>query len=340
MRYRLVLLVAALALLTIRSGSTAQDGLRVDVRLVNVVASVTDTRGNFVADLSKEDFAIEEDGVPQKIAHFSQDHDVPVSVGIVLDVSGSMQPKMQTATQAVDRFLQGIHQDDDIFLMTFAASIDVIQDFTNDRKRLSHALQSVHLSTSTALYGAVERALDKVRQGKHEKRAILLITDGQNTVSKPTFNEVLQRVRQAEILVYCLGTAPMTYAEPTEHVPFSLPTVLAPARLMPQRRGLPQGRGGTPAAGRGQFDTVNMNVLNELADNSGGRAYRLSETFIGGQTTEIDKALTQIADELRSQYTLAYYPTSAEDGKYHTIRVTTRSGLVVRTRRGYQAGAN
>ena len=107
--------------------------LRVDVRLVNVVTTVTDTNGKFVPDLTADDFTVLEDGVPQKITHFTQDRNVPVSVGLLLDTSGSMASKMRAASAAVERFLYNIHADDDIFLMTFAKSITLEQDLTSDR---------------------------------------------------------------------------------------------------------------------------------------------------------------------------------------------------------------
>src|SRR5437764_411796 len=94
--------------------------LKVDVALVNVVATVTDDRGRYVPDLTAEDMIVEEDGQPQTISHLSQSNDVPVSVGVVLDTSGSMERKIGTATSSVERFLRTIHNDDDIFLMTFS----------------------------------------------------------------------------------------------------------------------------------------------------------------------------------------------------------------------------
>src|SRR5436190_9218293 len=98
----------------------AQQSLRVDVRLVNVYATVMDEKGRYLPGLTKDDFILEEDGVAQEISHFSQDENIPVSVGIILDTSGSMQDKLRTAVIAVDQFIRTIHQDDDIFLMTFS----------------------------------------------------------------------------------------------------------------------------------------------------------------------------------------------------------------------------
>src|SRR2546428_2137198 len=135
-RFQAVALLTTL--LAIAAVTAAQ--VRVDVRLVNVIATVTDARGRYIPDLTAEDFILEEDGNPQQITHFTADHNVPVSVGILLDTSGSMDRKIRTAVDAVDRFIRRIHQDDEIFLMTFSGRPVLRQDFTNDRETLSQAL--------------------------------------------------------------------------------------------------------------------------------------------------------------------------------------------------------
>jgi len=295
----------------------AQDSLRVDVRLVNIVATVTDTNGRYVSNLRANDFAVDEDGRRQTIAHFSQDHDVPVSVGILLDTSASMDTKIKTASDAVKRFIRTIHEDDDIFLMTFSSEPKLRSDFTSNRQKLSKALDSIRLTGGTALYDALDEALDKIKAGQHDKRAILLITDGLDTSSFATSNEVAQRIRKSQVLVYCLGIG----EENPQPSPFSF--------------GFPQRRG--PGGFRGQRDSVNMPVLRRFADSSGGRATLLSQRASGPQ---LDRALSQIAEELRSQYTLGYYPATPDDGRFHAVRVITRNGYAVRARTGYLAGGN
>src|SRR5262244_2747974 len=114
----------------------AQDALRVDVRLVNIYATVIDSSGRYVQGLKKNDFLVEEDGRRQELAHFDHNQDTPVSVGIVLDTSGSMRTKLDTATDAIDRFIRTIHPDDDIFLMGFDTETYLMQDFTSDRVKL------------------------------------------------------------------------------------------------------------------------------------------------------------------------------------------------------------
>jgi Ca-activated chloride channel family protein len=333
MRRGLLLVTVLLAVLTIQ-GQTPTT-LRVDVRLVNVVTTVTETDGKFVPGLTPDDFTVLEDGVPQKISHFSQDRNVPVSVGILLDTSGSMVGKMQTATAAVERFINNIHADDDIFLMTFARTITLEQDFTNDRRKLARALKSLTVSGGTLLYDGLRLAIDKVQMGRHEKRAILVISDGFDSGSRrSSLENLLGAIRGAEVLVYGLGTGQTFYADPNEHIPFTLPTPSSTARgpiVVSNSRGT-GARRGVPNNVTG----VNMSVLNQFAENSGGQAFLLESTFIDKGDSEIDKVLTTIAEELRGQYTLGYYPSAPDRAGYHTIKVTTRKPYNVRARTGYQ----
>jgi Ca-activated chloride channel homolog len=292
---------AVLGLITLLCAlGAAQNRLRVDVRLVNVFATITDVNGHYVDGLNSDDFVLQEDGVSQEIAHFSHELDVPVSVGIVLDTSGSMRNKLRTAVTAVDRFVRTIHPNDDIFLMTFASSLELRQDFTDDRDKLSRALRRTNASGSTLLYDALRAGLIKVKSGKHPKRAILLITDGQDTGSEATLDEILNEIGESELLVYTLGISPASSADSTR-------------------------------------DSVDVNVLQNLASNSGGRAFMLSDVLVGTFGREIDKVLTMVATELRSQYTLGFYATHADDGKFHSLRIKTRPGLVARSRPGYIA---
>src|SRR2546422_4941835 len=182
--------------------------LNVDVALVNVVATITDGSGHYVSDLTQDDLVVYEDGQSQKISHFSQATDLPVSIGVLLDTSGSMERKIGTATTAVERFIRSVHQDDDIFLMTFANRPELRQDFTDDRDRLAKALRRVTVGGGTALYDALDEGLRKIKQGRHEKKAILLLTDGEDTSSFMSFEQAESMVRESELLVYCLGISP------------------------------------------------------------------------------------------------------------------------------------
>ena len=300
-----------------------QDTLHVDIHLVNVVATVTDQDGRYVDDLTADDFIIEDEGIPQEIVHFTQDRNIPASVGIVIDTSGSMQRRIRTALGAVDRFIGTLHEDDDVFIMTFSGGVSLIQDITSDREKLSRSLRRVRAVGGTALYDALSAGLDKVVDGRHDKRAVLLLTDGDDTSSSLEFEETLEAVRKSEMLIYGLGIDPTRFADPTEHVSFDWP--LSP---VPGVRGVPSNIVDEP---------VDMEVLRSFGEASGGKAYLVSSTWTGGSATEIDVVLDEVSAELRSQYTLGYYPSNVERRGWHDIRVRTRDGSTVRARNGYFA---
>ena len=295
--------------------------VRVDVRLVNVIVTVTDSRGRYIPNLTENDFIVEEDGKIQHISHFSQDQNVPVSVGILLDTSGSMDRKIRTAVDAVDRFAQRIHPDDEIFLMTFSGRPVLRQDFTNDREKLSESLRRIIPTGGTTLYDAMAEGVTKIASSHHAKRAILLITDGQDTASVSRLDDVLERIRISDLVIYPIGISPLTYAKGSDRNAWGWP--------LP---GLIRGKTGI----QNKRDQVDMSVLRAFAENSGGRAFLLAETLLG-RGGQIEKILNVIAEELRSQYTLGYYPPRADDGLYHSIRIRTRTGDAVRARHGYLA---
>jgi VWFA-related protein len=341
--------------------------LKVDVSLVNVVATVTDDKGLYVPDLTAEDFVVQEDGQPQTISHLTQSDDMPVSMGITLDTSGSMERKIATATGAVERFIRTIHPDDDIFLMTFSERPILRQDFTADRDKLAAALRKVTVGGGTALYDALDDSLRKVKKGQHDKKAVLLITDGVDTASYTKLEEAQLSVREAELLVYCIGIAPANMGTMTERNPtppnngggypgggrrgggypgggypggvgFPIPGIPGGIPFpIPGRRPYPfqvsQRRNGGPM----NPDSVDMDVLNSFADASGGKAWLLSGTWTEGRGNQVETILDEIASELRNQYSIGYYPTHPlQDGKWHRIEITTKNRKYhVRARKEY-----
>ncbi len=357
-------IVACLAL----TGSFVAMQLKVDVQLVNVVATVTDDRGRYVSDLTQDDLIVEEDGQVQAISHFTQSNDLPVSIGVVLDTSGSMERKIGTATSAVERFIRTIHEDDDIFLMTFSNRPDLRQDFTGDRDRLAAALRRVSVGGGTSLYDALDLSLRKIKRGKHSKKAILLISDGEDTTSETTFDEVTIGVRESELLVYCLGISPSSRGVLTERPPggrepgigFPIPGIPIPFPVPggrdpryppsdPRDPRIPfpripmaplQNLQRRPDVIQGNPDTVDMDVLNTFADASGGKAWLLSGTWTENRGSEIQRALDEIAAELRNQYSIGYYPNHPlKDGKWHRIQIRAKNREYrVRSRKEYFGG--
>jgi Ca-activated chloride channel family protein len=172
--------------------------------VVNVIVTVTDSYGRFVTGLKKDHFEVYDDKVKQDISHFS-DEDAPVSIGIVYDVSGSMKERISRSLKALRRFLQTSHIDDEAFLMAFNDRPSLVQDFTTSADRLLGHLTFVAPKKSTALYDAVYLAVEKVAQGRHSKKALLVISDGQDNQSRYSYKELRKRVKEADVLIYTIG---------------------------------------------------------------------------------------------------------------------------------------
>jgi len=274
--------------------------VKVGVVLINVVATVVDGRGRTVPNLTADDFILEEDGQPQTIKLLSGTAELPVSMGVLLDTSLSMQSKIRTAQRALDRFFSMIDHDDEIFLMTFALRASLVADFTPHRKELTAALMSgVNLSGGTSLYDSLNQALEKVKEGRYQKKAVLVVTDGEDTSSTTRFDKALQNIRESEMLVYSVGIkgAPG----------FDLETDPLSGNARPARN----------------FTTVDMKVLNQFGEASGGRAWEINESSFG---KKMDEVLETIAEELRSQYSIGYYPTHpVKDGKWHKVRIRMKN---------------
>jgi Ca-activated chloride channel family protein len=301
-RLLLALILAAAA------AATSAPQLEVDVELVTLVATVTDADGNYVPGLRAEDFRIEDNGVPQGIAHFSEDTDIPVTLGVALDTSGSMVERMRTALAALDRFIGSLHPDDEIFVTTFSNRVRLVEDLTTDREELSDGLLRVEAAGGTALYDAVADSLGRVQTGRHDKRAVLVLTDGSDTTSDLRLEDALEAVRRAEVLVYGLGIDTLRFADPAEHVEFRWPLTPIPGIAGVRRRGFTD-------------EAVDLGVLESLAGASGGKAWLVSGTWTNG-VGEVDAVLDEVASELRNQYTLGYYPSSARDGRFHQLEVS------------------
>jgi Ca-activated chloride channel family protein len=325
----LVLVAAFVAPLVAQS----QEGFsfRSGVELINVTATVTDGDGRFVSGLRKEDFNILEDGEPQTITHFSSER-VPVSLGIVLDASGSMTPdKMSAARAAIDRFIHDLlGPDDELFFMEFANRPDLVQDWTTDRRAISRAVARVAPGGGTSMYDAIADAVPLASIGKHSKKAILVISDGNDTNSRIGVGELRYVIRESEVLVYALGVdgTAVSTRRPTIQLPVPFPF---PIPGTPQRR-LPPIIGG---GGGGQMRTnerVNADALRQITDDTGGR------TEIVRGFGDLDGATARLADEFSKQYYLGYPSPGKKDGRWHTIRVDVKDRrLAVRARRGYIA---
>jgi Ca-activated chloride channel homolog len=307
------------------------------VELINVTATVTDYSGRFVSGLRAEDFAVYEDDQPMPVTHFSAER-VPVSLGIALDTSGSMVgEKFQAARSALDRFLYDLlDSQDEIFIYRFSNDPVLVQGWTADRRLLSRALGRITPNGGTAMYDTVAEAVPLAQRGVHRKKALLVISDGNDTSSSTSVRELKQMIRETEVLVYAIGIdgeSQPTFRTPTRTPPVPIPFPFPPRRG-PTRPGWPQPPtgGGWPRSGGPNDDRVNVAALRDMTDDSGGR------TEIVRDARDLNPATENIADELSKQYYLGYPSAGKNDGRWHSIRVEVSRGKYrVRARRGYVA---
>lgn len=187
-------------------GGKEQDGpVIVNTDLITLTVTVTDTYGRYVSGLSKTAFTVTDDKQPQDITFFSDD-DSPVSVGVIFDVSGSMSgDKIRRARDALANFIQTSHNSDEYFLIAFNSRAQLLLDRTRDGDAVLNKLTFVETKNNTALYDACYLGVEKVQRGTHPKRALLLISDGQDNNSRYTFNEVRRLLKESDVVLYAVG---------------------------------------------------------------------------------------------------------------------------------------
>lgn len=177
---------------------------KVEVPTVLVRVTVTDPLNRYVVGLEQAHFKVFEDKVEQQISHFSNDKS-PISVGIILDTSGSMGDNILSARTSVARFLEQGHPADEYFLVGFNERSTLLQDFTSDGKTVTNEASISAPRGRTALYDAVYLGLEKMSQAKHDKKALIVITDGEDNTSRYTFQEVKDRVKESDTQIYVIG---------------------------------------------------------------------------------------------------------------------------------------
>ena len=178
--------------------------IRVDVDLVLVPVTVNDSMNRLVIGLEKDRFALFDNGKPQDIKYFSSE-DAPISLGVIFDVSGSMQNKMAKAREAVVEFFKTANPEDEFFLITFSNKPEVLSDFTQSVEDIESKLVFTNPKGSTALLDAIYLGVSKMRQAKHERKALLIISDGGDNHSRYTEREIKSLVREADVQIYALG---------------------------------------------------------------------------------------------------------------------------------------
>ena len=279
--------------------------------LVHLVATVMDRHRDFVTDLDQADFKVLEDGTPQDIRYFGRETDLPLRIGVLLDTSNSIRPRLDFEKDAALDFLQHVlrRNKDQAFVMTFDNEPEVIQDYTGDLALLTDAIRKQRAGGGTALNDAIYRAAEKlvnppVPKGANPeiRRVLVVISDGNDNLSDHALSEAVDSTIRAEAVIYCISTNTDWLALDGDK----------PRKIHVE--------GGDK-------------VLEQFADQSGGRV------FYPYKVDDLAQSFVDIGDELRSQYFIAYSPNNPQaSGQYRKIDVQIdRKGLQVRTRKGYYA---
>jgi Ca-activated chloride channel family protein len=275
----------------------------VKVDLVLVHTSVTDKNGHFIGGLEREKFSLYEDGVAQEIALFSQE-DVPISLGIVLDTSGSMRRKFNTVINAALAFIRASNSQDEVFLIGFNDEVELLEDYTSDIDAISDTLDNTIVTGGTALYDAIFLGVQKGQEGEKPKKAIIVITDGEDKDSYYDLEELVDKVQESDVQIYNVG-------------------FLRPMR----EKGLFGRFRKTPVAKA-------RDGLKLISDETGAKA------FFPEDIDAIHGIVEEIAVELRNQYSIGYISANkVRDGSWRRIKIlldgSKDAGLYVRHRRGY-----
>ncbi len=281
--------------------SPAQDEPTVfhaDTRIVVCHTSVIDKNGHLITTLPRSAFTVFENKIKQDIRKFKSE-DVPVSLGLVIDNSGSMRNKLQKVEAAALALVKASNRDDEVFIVNFndTAYLDnpKDKDFTNDIGELEQALKRIDARGGTAMRDAIQMSIDHLKKGHRDKKVLVIITDGNDNSSVISMDRIMKNAHQSDVLIYGVGL--LTEEEHRE-------------------------------AARAK------RALNDLAEATGGK------TFFPKDLEEVDAIASQVAHDIRSQYTIEYSPTNAAmDGTFRAIHIAVKAAgnPAVRTRSGYYA---
>jgi len=272
---------------------------RADTRLVVCHTTVVDKNNRLVTDLPESAFSVTENGVPQTIKEFRRE-DVPVSLGLIIDNSGSMREKRAKVAAAALDLVKASNKDDEVFIVNFNddAYLDLPhgKDFTNDIAEMEEALSHIDSRGGTAMRDAIRMSIDHVKQkGHRDKKVLVVVTDGNDNSSLISLENLVKAAQQSEVLIYSVGL--LSEEERREAVKAK-------------------------------------RALEELATATGG------ETFFPKELSDVDRIAADVARDIRSQYTIEYSPSNtAMDGSYRVIKVAVNAPghPSVRTRSGYYA---
>jgi VWFA-related protein len=305
------------------------------VNVVNVFATVRDRQGKLVRNLAKEDFSVEEDGRPQTIRYFSQETNLPLTLGLLVDTSGSQRRLVGQERTASYRFLdQVLREDRDrAFVIHFDHDVELLEDLTSSHRKLEAALAELEPPAQpgqrypggrgrpwgggggTSLYDAILLASDDLMRKQSGRKALVLLTDGVDVGSHVGLTRAIESAQRADTLVYSI-----LFADPEGYPGFG-----GSRRGGERRRNYPPG---------GSFPGVDgKKVLQRISNQTGGGFFEVSNR------QPIENIYSQLEEELRNQYSLGYSPDHPEGSpRYHRIHVATKQNdLALQAREGYYA---
>jgi VWFA-related protein len=293
--------------------------IKVDVNIVNILASVSDKRGGLVANLEKQDFTVLEDGKPQEIRYFTKETDLPLTIGLLVDVSGSQRNLIDIERNAASQFFsQVLRKKDEAFLISFGEESELLQDYTGSAKLLTEGLKQLRVSSGvggigpgpvptaggprgTVLYDAVYLAANEKLKTEVGRKVIVVITDGVDQGSRVRIEKAVEAAQKSDAVIYCID-----YSDPSAYGGFGMIN-------------LGGGAGGS--------------AMHKMSDETGGRVYKVDRKH------SLDQVFKELQDEMRSQYSIGYTPTNdKKDGTYRKLEIKlANKDLKAQARKGYYA---
>lgn len=303
-------IAASLAVPAVPQEPSQGPALKRTVNLVNLFATVRDKNKRIVGDLKQSDFKIFEDNQEQQIAFFSKEVTLPITLGLLIDTSGSEQNRLGAEQEAASQFLERVmKKGDEAMVISFDTDVDLLSDFTDDRGMVQRAINKARIGAvnggvvtpgtipsrsggGTLFYDAVYLACNDKLSTEAGRKALVIITDAEDEGSKLRLDEAIEAAQRTDTVIHVLWVHDRGYGR--------------------------------------------LDVAHKLSDDTGGRTIEVSSV------KKLNEAFDQISEELRSQYTLGYYPTNtSKDGRFRKVRVETGDkDFKILTRKGYYAPKN
>lgn len=313
--------------------------IKVDINLVSVPVIVSDRQGRYVSGLKAEDFTLYQDGRKQTISFFGTEEE-PLNVAILLDTSKSTRNVLKEIKSAAKDFIKHLQPNDRAMIVTFDYQVSVLSSLTSDRKELERAINKVELGerAGTVMRDAVQEIVTRSFSNVKGRKAIILLTDGKDHGSYPTKAELLDSVEESDVMIYSVFYKTNMGFNQQRRIDRILNGDIFGGDMGRRRRRFPNG-GGMPPPNRvpnrgtaGARDEDAKDYLQKLSDTTAGRFYEK-------EVTDLKKTFELIADELRKQYRLGFYPDSLDETvDLHQLKVkVSLSDIAVRSRNTYRS---